>query len=335
MNGSPLQSRRTRLSPPLSSIFIILSAAALVCLSPAGLSAQKKPKKALKDSDARRAIVAAEGFALNSGAVKIKDVSVAGVEPVVAAADVTLGIRFEQVEDERERADLPSLLKRKRWRAVEFRTGDRNWERIDLLAVALGAERFAAARAALEELLTEFEARQRASKSAEGNAAEDKGEEVAAAEPVTRGPLTIKQLTAFGSTVVGEFAVAASFRLERDARRRWRVAAVGVGDAQTVDVAALWRAVNAEKGERARAEMRAIREALEAYRRERGFYVVADSEVILMDHLSPRFIARVIRLDPWGRPYRYGGTRERYVLSSDGADGKRDTPDDVTLAAGG
>src|ERR687898_161364 len=98
---------------------------------------------------------------------------------------------------------------------------------------------------------------------------------------------------------------------------------------------ATWQAVNAQKGERAREEMRAIREALEAFRRERGFYVEADSEVVLMDHLSPRLIARVIRLDPWGRPSRYGGTRERYVLSSDGADGQRDTADDVTLAAGG
>lgn len=323
MNGSPRESHRRRQPAPLLSAFVIILS---VILSHALVVAQKKPKKALGDGDARRAIATTEGFTLNSGSVKVKDVSVVGAVPVTVAADVTLGVRFEQVEDEREPRGLPSLLKRKRWRAVEVRTGDRSWERVDSLAAPLGAERVAALRASFEELLAEFEARQREAIKSEGKPS---------AEPLTRGALTLKGLTPFGSSVVGEFAVAASFRLERDARKRWRVASVSVGEGQLVEVGAFWQAVNASKGERAREEMRAIREALEAYRRERGFYVVAESEVVLMDHLNPRFIARVIRIDPWGRPYRYGGTRERYVLSSDGPDGQPNTPDDVTLAAGG
>ena len=334
---------RVSVSPFLPFLLLVL------LLAPAGVAAQKKPKKALKDSDARRAIAATEGFALNSGAVKVKDVSVAGASPVTASAEVTLGFRFEPVDD--EKGDAPSILKRKRWRAVEFRTGDRNWERIDLLARTVGADRLERARAALEELVKEFEQRQRASskssevqgaesKSAESKGGENKddgsrGEESKGGEPLTRGALTVKQLTALGSSLIAEVAVDASFRLDRDARGRWRVAEVVLGEGAGVEPGAAWQAVNAQKGERAREGMRAIREALEAFRRERGFYVEADSEVVLMDHLSPRFIARVIRLDPWGRPYRYGGTRERYVLSSDGADGRRDTADDVTLAAGG
>lgn len=304
---------------PRASVLLPLLAVATLCLPPvAALSAttiaQKKPKQAVSNGDARRAIVAMQGFALNSGMVKVKEVSVAGVEPVTVLAEVTTGFRFEQVAD--EAGDLPALLKRKRWRAVEFRAGDRNWERIDLLLNPIGADKIENGRAALEELFTEFETRQRA------------GQKV---EPLTRGALTIKSLTAFGASMVAEMAVTASFRLERDARRKWRVAEVRVGEAASGELSALWQAVNAQKGEQAREELRAIREALEAYRRERGFYVVADSETILMDHLSPRFIARVIRVDPWGRPYRYEGTRERFALRSDGADGTSDTADDVTL----
>ena len=295
-------------------VFLFLLAAAL-CLSPTVGLAQKKPKRALKDSDARRAIVAMPGFALNSGAVKVKDVSVAGVEPVLVRAEVTTAFRFEQVED--ERGDYPALLKQKRWRAVEFRTGDRNWERIDLLSKPVGVERIEGARTTLEELVKEFETRQRETKSV---------------EPLTRGVLTVKQLTPLASSLVAEVAVEASFRLERDARGKWAVNEIIFGDSAGVNVGVIQQASNAEKGELAREEMRVIREALEGYRRERGFYVVADSGVGLMDHLSPRFIKRVVRVDPWGRPYRYEGTRERFMLRSDGADGKPDTPDDVTLA---
>ena len=52
---------------------------------------------------------------------------------------------------------------------------------------------------------------------------------------------------------------------------------------------------------------------------------------LLMDHLSPRYIKQIIRLDPWHNPYRYAGTTDAYTLASDGADGKPGTADDVTL----
>ncbi len=302
---------------PLVTLIPLL-VAALLCLAPAAAVAQKKPKKALKESDARRAIVKMQGFALNSGAVKVKEVSFAGAVPVTALAEVTIGFRFEQVED--ETGDLPAMLKQKKWRAVEFRTGDRNWERLDLLSQPVGLARVEGARAALEDLLKEFEASQRENKSV---------------EPLTRGVLTIKQLTALASSLVAEVALEASFRLEKDARGKWRVTEVVFGnDAGGAEVGAIMQAVNAQKDARAREELGTIREALEAFRRERGFYVIADSEVVLMDQLSPRYIARVIRVDPWGRPYRYDGTGERFVLRSDGADGKRDTADDVTLGGG-
>ncbi|HWS53484.1 MAG TPA: type II secretion system protein GspG [Pyrinomonadaceae bacterium] len=272
----------------------------------------------MKQGDARKAIAAAPGFALRESAVVVRGVSAEGVAPVEVAADVTVGVRLARVEDERAEQDS-MLFRRKRWRAVEFRTGDRSWEEFDFAASVFGAEAVEPARAAVEELVAEFEARLR----------ESKGRPV---EPLSRGALTVRQLTALGSSVVAELGVAATFRLARPARGRWRVNEILLGDFTTGDLEAAWRRADAVKAERARADLETVRAALERFRGERGFYVISDSEVVLMDHLNPAYVERVIRLDPWLRPYRYAGTRDRFTLSSNGPDGKPGTPDDLTLS---
>jgi Type II secretion system (T2SS), protein G len=298
---------------PQASVFLCLLLFALCLHAPA--AAQKRPKPALSERDARRAIAAVPGFALRESAVRVREISAAGVAPVTVSAEVTLGVRLASVEDERA-AQTSDIFRTKRRRAVELRTGDRSWEEFDFLAAVLAPESVERARASVEELVTEFEARLRAAKGQ-------------AVEPLTRGPLTVKGLTSLGSSVVAELAVEATFRLVREGR--WRVTEVLFGNFASGDVADLWRRVDARKAERVRADLAAVVDALERYRGERGFYVASDSEVVLMDHLSPFYIERVIRLDPWLRPYRYAGTRERFTLSSDGPDGKQGTPDDITL----
>jgi hypothetical protein len=300
--------------------------------------------------EARRVVAASPRFKLSTGAVKVKNVSPAGAPPVVVEAGVTLAFRFERVEDERA-PQTGGVFKTKRWRAVEFRTGDRSWEEFELISSPAFAPRIEAARQALEELVTEFEARQskagagwevtardveedavRAGEAAaKKNKDKKREEEKKAAEPLTRGPLTVKQLSLMGSSAVAEVVVAATFSLERDARGRWRVAEVSAGGESSGDLEALWRAADSRKAERARTEMAALAASLEAFRRERGFYVVARDSVVLFDHLSPRYSQQIIRLDPWHNPYRYEGTAGSYTLGSDGPDGKPGTEDDVTL----
>ena len=317
------------------------------CLFAAGAAAQKKPKPALKEKDARRALAEAPGFALRTGAVKVKGVSPAGASPVTVAAGVTVAFRLVRVEDERV-PQTGGAFKVKRWRATEFRTGDRTWEEFDLVADAFGGERVEAARRALEELVTEFEAQQAApaepvvvpSVSAEGDGEGKKKDnkkkkdepEPKAPEPLTRGPLTIKQLSPMGSSAVAEVEVAADFDVAKDARGRWRVTGFQVAGETVAGLDTLWPAVNVLKAARVREDFAALVEALEAFRRERGFYVVGEDTVVLLDHLSPRYAKRIIRLDPWHNPYRYAGTAAAYTLSSDGPDGKRGTADDVTLS---
>jgi len=322
----------------------------LCLLLPGVAAAQKKPKPpkpALKEKAARDVIAAAPGFALSKGAVKVREVSPAGAEPVTVAADVTEAFRFARVEDEGATQNT-GIFKQKRWRAVEFRNGDRSWEEFDFLSAPLGAARVGAARRALEELVTEFEARQAERKKKKGGEAEgaesaegkegdgskegkegSEGSEGKADEPLTRGPLTIRQLSPMGSSAVAEVVVAATFRLSRDARGRWRVAEVLIGGESLGDPAEVVRSLDSQKTERARAEMREVAAALEAFRRERGFYVVAEDSAGLVDHLSLRHLKTIVRIDPWHRPYRYAGTREGFALSSDGPDGKPNTPDDV------
>ncbi|PYS83617.1 MAG: hypothetical protein DMF67_08075 [Acidobacteria bacterium] len=314
--------------------------------------AQKKPRPALKKGEAKRVVAATPGFKLKNSAVKVKEVSAAGATPVSVVAEVTEALRFARVEDE-SAPQTTGVFKQKRWRAVEFRTGDRSWEEFDFLAAPLGAERLEAARHALEELVTEFEAQQNANKGKDDGENEGKQDGDAkgkdeskregkgknknkskgkSGEPLTRGPLTIKQLNALVSSAVAEVVVEATFRLAKDASGKWRVSEVSVADESSGDLAALWQSVDAQKAARARADLEVVRAALEAFRSERGFYVAAEDSAVLMDHLSPRYIKQIIRLDPWHNPYRYAGTTASYTLASDGADGKPGTADDVTLS---
>jgi hypothetical protein len=317
-----------------------------LCFFAGDASAQKRPKPALKEKDARRAVAEAPGFVLRTGAVKVKEVSPAGSAPVTVSAGVTVAFRLVRVEDERV-PQTGGVFKVKRWRAAEFRTGDRSWEEFDLVADSVGPERLEAARRALEELVTEFETQQAAAARTEvvvvpsvsneddgqGKKKDEKKDEAGkkTPEPLTRGPLTIKQLSVMGSSAVAEVEVAAVFTVSKDARGKWRATSVEVGGETARDLEALWLTANARKAARAREDLAEMREALEAFRRERGFYVVGEDSVALLDQLSPRYARRVIRLDPWHNPYRYAGTQVSYTLASDGPDGKRNTADDVTV----
>ena len=143
----------------------------------------------------------------------------------------------------------------------------------------------------------------------------------------------VKSISAMGNSAVVVAQVETAFRLVND-KNKWRVAEIRTGDRRWEDMDLLIRALNAEKTSRVRAELETIATALEAFRRERGSYVEAKTEAALIDFLNPRYLARVIRLDAWHRPYEYEGSRESFVLRSLGPDGQPGTADDVVLAKG-
>jgi hypothetical protein len=144
----------------------------------------------------------------------------------------------------------------------------------------------------------------------------------------------IKSVSSLGSSAVVVAQVETAFRFVNE-NDKWRVAEIRTGDRNWEDIDSLVRALNAEKTARVRAEMETIATALEAFKRERGAYVESKSEAQLVDFLSPRYLARVIRIDAWQRPYEYEGTRNSFVLRSAGPDGKPNTPDDITRTGPG
>ena len=142
----------------------------------------------------------------------------------------------------------------------------------------------------------------------------------------------VKEITPFGNSAVVVAQVETAFRLVNE-NDKWRVAEIRTGDRRWEDVDALVRALNVEKASRVRAELETIATALESFKRERGFYIESTSEGKLIDLLSPHYLPRVIRIDPWHQPYEYEGTRTSYVLRSNGPDGKANTGDDIVVAA--
>jgi hypothetical protein len=142
----------------------------------------------------------------------------------------------------------------------------------------------------------------------------------------------VKDISSFGNSTVVVAQIETAFRFVKGDNDKWRVAEIRTGDRRWEDVDMLVRALNAEKTSRVRAELETIATALESFRRERGFYVEAKSEAALIDQLNPRYLTRIIRVDPWHQPYEYEGTRSSFVLRSAGPDGKANTADDITLA---
>ncbi len=137
----------------------------------------------------------------------------------------------------------------------------------------------------------------------------------------------VKDISTSGNSAVVTAQVETAFRLVKDDKGKWRIAEIRTGDRRWEDLDTLMRALNVEKTARARAELESIAAALESYRRDRGSYLESKSSAALVDNLNPRYLARVIRIDPWHNPYEYEGEHSSYVLRSDGPDGKPHTAD--------
>ena len=140
----------------------------------------------------------------------------------------------------------------------------------------------------------------------------------------------VRSISSMGNSAVVVAQVETAFRFVNE-NDKWRVAEVRTGDRRWENIDLLVHALNAEKTSRVRAELETIATALEGFKRERGSYIESNSEAQLIDFLSPRYLSRVIRVDPWHQPYEYEGTRSSYVLRSIGPDGQTNTSDDITL----
>lgn len=296
----------------MRSFFFILGRAALfLCAGVACLSAATGcawAKGELGAKEARNQIRRMGGGELPSGAVRILSLTPSGTSETVALAEVETAFRFEMDD-------------KAHWRVAEIRTGSDRWEDLALIAQAARGE--TAAPAPTEAV--------RVRGALDGGLAR----EILASLTNIRLPsdaVRVKEISSLYNSTVVVARVTAEFRFKRGSDNRWRLAEFRTGEGEWNDLERIVQALDREKARRARSELELIAAALAAFRRERGFYIVADSTGLLVDQLNPRYLARVLRLDPWHRPYLYEGERDRYRLLSAGPDGEPGTTDDINLA---
>jgi hypothetical protein len=298
----------------------LLLCAGVVCLC-AATSEYVWAKGELGAKDARNLIRRMAGSELPSGAVRILTITPSASSEAVALAQIETAFRFESNDDES-------------WRVAEIRTAGDRWEDLSLIARAAGGGQQAAA-ASTEEGAMRGEVSRMASQPFAGALDGGRAREMIARLAGITLPsdaVRVKEISSLYKSAVVVARITAEFRFAKGNDNRWRLTEFRTGDGEWKDIETILHAVNTEKARRARSELEALAAALDRFRRERGFYVIADTTVALVDQLNPRYLPRVVRLDPWHKPYLYEGERDRYVLRSAGADGEPGTADDINVA---
>jgi hypothetical protein len=269
----------------------------------------------LDKKQARKLIATMPGLDLKTGALRILTLRSIDATTFEATTEISTAFRFEGNGSGR-------------WRVTELRTGPGQWQSIDVMSLVLKAEAGTnpcnagpAARAG-----SDLSARRARCLLADLLGVQLPSDDV-----------RIKAVSALGlpfsskPSALVEAYVTASFRFQKSARESWHVTGVRTGDRTWVDPQVILTAVDNEKVNRARADLETIARALDEYRRQRGSFVDSKSQVVLIDFLSPRYLSRIIRVDPWHRPYSYEGSRDHFTLRSDGPDRKANTSDDVLI----
>ena len=213
----------------------------------------------------------------------------------------------------------------------EIRTGQDRWERLDVIARAAKVELPSGECDAPSQFARIKSSTELTNKRARCLVAALLG------VALPSDDVRIKSISPFGLSIGSESAslvvalVQVDFRLARDVRG-WSVVEFKSGVRDWVKVSDLPSSMDQIKRSAATDELSTIAKALSEFRRERGHFVVSDKESVLIDHLSPKYLTRVIRVDPWHRPYHYEGQQDRYSLRSLGPDGKPNTPDDIVIS---
>ena len=269
----------------------------------------------LSQKQARKAIQTMGGWSLPGSAVRL-EIRSNSAESAAVSAEIQTVFRLRLYEGQ--------------WQLREIRTAPDRWEQLEVIARAAKVELPAGDCDAPSEFARRKSVTELTTKRARCLVASLLG------VALPSDDVRIKEITPFGLSIGSESAalvtalVRVDFRVSRDAKG-WRVTEFKSGARNWVNVANLPASIDEVKRSAASDELSTIAKALGDYRRDRGYFVVSDKESVLIDHLSPRYLTRIIRVDPWHRPYQYDGQQDRYSLRSLGPDGKPNTPDDVVV----
>ena len=296
-----------------TALLLTLLACCLTAFTAANARADLTPKQA------RKAITRMAGFEIKSDSVRVKTVTTTKAGEAEVSAEIRTVFKFAQDQQGR-------------WRVAEIRTGQDRWEEIDVIANALRTQVVTGGCRAPDPPARGSLAIDPSVKRARCLLGSLLGVEIPsdAVRIQEVDPMPVPLASRASATVVAWVKVAARLLNEKTG---WRVAELRTGNRDWVKLEPIVAAVNEEKQKKARAELELIAIALEKYRKDHGFYVVSDSQAVAIDHLSPRYLVQVIRVDPWHQPYKYLGERDHFTLRSAGPDGKADTPDDIQLVS--
>jgi hypothetical protein len=287
---------------------------AFCCLA-AGLPASVRGQ--VSSNQARKLIATMPGLELKPKVVHVLAVRSIDAATVEASAEIAMAFRLEQ--------SSPG-----QWRVLEFRTGQDQWQGIELIRRALKVSETANPCDVPDLAVRKQKPSDPTIKRARCLLAELLGVQLPSDDVRIKAVSSMALPFSSKPSAMVEALVAAEFRFQRQ-NGSWGVASLKTGSRDWVDAGAIFGAVNVEKVNTARADLESLAKALEVFRVQRGAYVESKSETVLVDFLNPRYLPRVIRLDPWHRPYFYEGTRDHYALSSSGPDRKANTGDDIVL----
>jgi hypothetical protein len=265
---------------------------------------------------ARKAIATSAGMSLPSSAVRVDRIVASGNSAAEVTAQLELVFRLERDE-------------KGQWRLKELRTAEAQWEDVDALTQALKVD--------LQQDKCDTPKNEFGRVKPEDLSIKRSRCLIASlfAVELPSDSVRIKEVAALslGSqpSAVAVSLVQADFKLTRDSGS-WRATEIHSGTRGWVRLDALPSGVDVLKRERTTERLNAIAVALDAFRRDRGSFVVTDKHSVLIDHLSPHYLSRVMRLDAWNRPFHYQGDKDHFTVRSVGADGKENTPDDLLVS---
>ena len=276
-------------------------------------------KADLSQKQARKLITRMPGFELTNSSLRIKSISTTGATSAEVTAELRMVFKFEKD-------------KQGGWRVSEVRTRPDRWEEIVFVAKALGKPLAAADCSALDPPFKNALAVDPSVKRARCLLGSLLGLQVPsdAVRIQEVAPLSIPLAPQPSAVVIAWIRVDAQLLA---GNKGWRVEALRTGAGEWVKLESLIAMLDQVKQEQARMELELVAKALEGFRGARGFYVVSDKHSVAIDHLNPRYLSQIIRVDPWHQPYKYEGQRDRFTLRSSGPDGKDNTADDITLSS--
>lgn len=271
----------------------------------------------LSAKQARKLITRMAGIELPSSAVRVKRISSISNSSAEATAEINAIFRLT--------TNTQGL-----WRVAELRVGQDRWE--ELAPLATSQTEMLSSACDGPDLRSRGAATEPTTKRARCLIAAVLGVQLPSdtVRIKTISPLELP-LASRPSAVI-ESLITADLRFAQD-KGGWMVTALRTGNHDWISPETLVATANETKRKQAREEMDAMAQALARFRAERQSYVASDSHAVLIDHLSPRFLPRVIRLDPWREPYRYRGEGDTFTLRSLGADRKENTADDIVISS--